>query len=40
MSYTIVYKTYENDLQWLYYSLLSVNKYVYDVDEIIIYYLT
>jgi len=38
MSYTIVYKTYENDLQWLYYSLLSVNKYLYDVNEIIIYY--
>jgi hypothetical protein len=38
MSYTIVYKTYENDIKWLYYSLLSVNKYVIDVDEIIIYY--
>ena len=38
MSFTIVYKTFGNDLKWLYYSLLSVNKYVEGVDEIIIYY--
>lgn len=38
MKFTIVYKTYEADLKWLYYSLLSVNKYVKDIYEIIIYY--
>lgn len=38
MSFTIVYKTYDQDLQWLYYSLLSVNKFVKDIDEIVIYY--
>lgn len=38
MSYTIVYKTFGQDLKWLKYSLLSVNKYVEGVDEILIYY--
>lgn len=38
MSFTFVYKTYAADLQWLYYSLYSVNKYVRDVKEILIYY--
>lgn len=38
MSFTMVYKTYENDLKWLKYSLLSVNKYVEDISEIVIYY--
>lgn len=38
MSFTIVYKTYQNDLLWINYSLQSINKFVYDIDEIIIYY--
>jgi hypothetical protein len=38
MSFTIVYKTYLNDIQWLKYSLLSINKFVKDISEIIIYY--
>jgi hypothetical protein len=38
MSFTIVYKTYLNDIKWLKYSLLSINKFVIDIDEIIIYY--
>lgn len=38
MDYTIVYKTYESDLKWLYYSLASVNKFVDDAKEVIIYY--
>jgi hypothetical protein len=38
MDCTIVYKTYENDLKWLKYSLISVNKYVDNINEIIIYY--
>lgn len=36
--FTIVYKTYSNDIKWLKYSLLSVNKFVKDISEIIIYY--
>lgn len=37
--FTIVYKTYKNDLKWLEYSLLSLQKYliVTDILEIIIY---
>jgi hypothetical protein len=38
MTCTIVYKTYANDLCWLYYSLLSVDKYVSGCEEILIYY--
>ena len=34
---TLVYKTYKNDLQWLYYSLLSIKKFVKGIGEIIIY---
>uniref|UniRef100_A0A6C0KPB1 Nucleotide-diphospho-sugar transferase domain-containing protein n=1 Tax=viral metagenome TaxID=1070528 RepID=A0A6C0KPB1_9ZZZZ len=34
---TVVYKTYENDLKWLYYSLLSLKKFVKGINEIIIY---
>ncbi len=34
---TVVYKTYNNDLQLLYYSLLSVKKFVRGIKEIIIY---
>lgn len=37
MSYTIVYKTYTNDLIWLKYSLLSVKTFVSGFEEIIIY---
>jgi hypothetical protein len=37
--YSIVYKTYENDLKWLRYSLLSLNKFLTDDNyEIVIYY--
>jgi hypothetical protein len=36
--FTIVYKTYSKDLQWLKYSLQSVDKFVRDVQNIIIYY--
>ena len=36
--FTIVYKTYDNDLVWFKYSLLSVNKFVFNISEIIIYY--
>lgn len=37
--YSILYKTYENDLKWLRYSLLSLNKYLTDDNyEIVIYY--
>jgi hypothetical protein len=37
--YSIVYKTYKNDLEWLKYSLLSVNKFITDSNyEIVIYY--
>lgn len=38
MSFTIVYKTFLNDIKWLKYSLLSVNTFVKDISEIIIYY--
>jgi hypothetical protein len=38
MDYTIVYKTYKNDLLWLKYSLLSIKKYIIDLPEILIYY--
>lgn len=38
MDYTIVYKTYKNDLLWLSYSLLSIKKYIVDLPEILIYY--
>lgn len=38
MGFTIVYKTYLSDLKWLKYSLISVDKFVKDIDEIIIYY--
>lgn len=38
MEYTIVYKTYENDLEWLKYSLLSIDKFVSGMKEVIIYY--
>ena len=34
---TIVYKTYENDLQWLRYSLLSIKKFVTNYNAILIY---
>lgn len=34
---TLVYKTYQNDLKWIYYSLLSVKKFVKGFDEIIIF---
>jgi len=34
---TVVYKTYGADLKWLYYSLLSLKKFVQGVDEILIY---
>jgi hypothetical protein len=34
---TLVYKTYQNDLQWLKYSLLSVKKYLSNYKYIIIY---
>jgi hypothetical protein len=34
---TLVYKTYKNDLKWIYYSLLSVKKFVTGFDEIIIF---
>lgn len=37
MNITIVYKTYEQDLQWLKYSLLSVKKYVINYKTILIY---
>ena len=37
--YSIVYKTYENDLKWLKYSLSSLNKFLTDDNyEIVIYY--
>ena len=37
--YSVVYKTYENDLKWLKYSLLSLNKFLTDDNyEIVIYY--
>lgn len=37
--YSIVYKTYRNDLDWLKYSLLSVDKFITDSNyEIVIYY--
>jgi hypothetical protein len=35
--FTIVYKTYANDLKWLKYSLLSVKKFVTGFEELIIY---
>lgn len=38
MNYTILYKTYRNDLSWLRYSLLSLKKYISNVPEIVIYY--
>lgn len=38
MSCTIIYKTFEADLCWLHYSLLSVDKFVSDCSEIVIYY--
>lgn len=38
IEYTLVYKTYENDLDWLRYSLISVKKYIIDTPPIIIYY--
>ena len=38
MQFTVVYKTYKNDLKWLRYSLLSLQKYVSDISEMIIYY--
>lgn len=38
MEFTVVYKTYKNDLKWLKYSLLSLQKYVSDISEVIIYY--
>lgn len=38
MEYTIIYKTYENDLKWLKYSLLSVDKFLLGMKEVIIYY--
>lgn len=38
MKFTVVYKTYKNDLNWLIYSLLSLQKYVPEVSEVIIYY--
>ena len=38
MEYTIVYKTYEQDLKWLKYSLLSVDKFLSGMKEVIIYY--
>lgn len=38
MDYTIVYKTYKNDLDWLKYSLLSIKKYISNTPEIVIYY--
>ena len=34
---TVVYKTYSADLKWLFYSLLSLKKFVEGVDDIIIY---
>jgi hypothetical protein len=34
---TVVYKTFKNDLQWIYYSLLSLKKFVRGIHEIIIY---
>ena len=36
-SITIVYKTYKQDLEWIYYSLLSLKKYVKGIYTIIIY---
>jgi hypothetical protein len=37
--YSIVYKTYKNDIEWLRYSLLSIDKFIVDINyEIIIYY--
>jgi hypothetical protein len=38
MNYTIVYKTYKNDLEWLKYSILSVDKFLTDNYDILIYY--
>jgi len=38
MKFTVVYKTYKNDLKWLKYSLLSLQKYVSNISELIIYY--
>jgi len=38
MDYTIVYKTYKNDLDWLKYSLMSIKKYISNIPEIVIYY--
>ena len=38
MEYTIIYKTYENDLKWLKYSLISVDKFLSEIKEVIIYY--
>jgi hypothetical protein len=38
MKFTAVYKTYKNDLIWLKYSLISLDKYVSDISEIVIYY--
>lgn len=38
MKFTVVYKTYKNDLDWLKYSLISLDKYVSDISEVIIYY--
>jgi hypothetical protein len=38
MKFTVVYKTYKNDLKWLKYSLLSLQKYVSGISELIIYY--
>ena len=34
---TIMYKTYENDIEWLKYSLLSVRKYIKGYKNIVIY---
>ena len=37
--YSIVYKTYKNDVDWLKYSLLSIDKFITDTNyEIVIYY--
>ena len=34
MKYTLVYTTYENDLEWLKWSLKSVKKYVFPFNQI------
>lgn len=38
MEFTVIYKTYGNDLKWIKYSLISLEKYVSDISETIIYY--